>query len=123
MENQILIGYIDPTYKKAITINEFSEDVEFIEAPCMLVRSQGFVMGSIESEFTVYWGEPKLETVEEDGEEIEKIVAFKKIAEQNIMLYGPAMENWGTDDSEILYAVAAKLGTTITQIVTANINI
>ena len=88
----------------------------------MLVRSQGFNMGSTESEFIVYWGEPEFETVEENGEQIEKIVAFKRIAEQNVVLTGSAIENWGTEDSEILYAVAAKLGTTVSQIVTANHN-
>lgn len=87
----------------------------------MLVRSQGFIMGSTESEFTVFWGKPKFETVEEDGEQIEKIVGFERIAEQNVVLSGSAIENWGTEDSEILYAVAAKLGTTVSQIVTANI--
>jgi hypothetical protein len=121
MKNQILIAYIDPTYKKAISINEFSGVAEFIEAPCMLVRSEGFIMGSTESQFTVFWGEPEFETVVENGEEIENIVAFKRIAEQNVVLTGSAIENWGTEDSEILYAVAAKLGTTVSQIVTANI--
>jgi len=119
MENQLLIGYIDPTYKKPISVNEFSGQVEFEEAPCMIVKSQPFPMGATQAQFSVYWGTPIFEEIDEE----EVIVSYNILFVQVVTLSGSDVENWGTDDSEILYAVAAKLGTTITQIVTANINL
>ena len=102
-----LVGFIDPTYKKPISVNEFSGQVVYEEAASMIVVSNKFQMGSDEVNFNVYFGDIFID---------EGVTKWKNVGQQNISLSGADVQNWGTDDSEVLYAIAQKIGTTIERI-------
>lgn len=108
MSNTILFAQINPSLKVPVSTNEFQENVEFIQADWMFVTAQDFPMGSELVQFTVVFGKMIYKEA--------VIVKFDAVKSQNLTLSGPVIESWGTDDSEILYAVAASLGTNIVQI-------
>jgi len=114
MTQTLLLGLINPTLKIPVQTNEFSEQVQWLEADYMLVEAQTFPMGSETVTFTVIFGRTK----QEQG----IIVEFNPVKTQQVILSGTSVENWGTDDSEILYAVAAELGITVEQIVVVNLS-
>jgi hypothetical protein len=109
MSQKILLGLISPTLKIPISENQFAEQVEYQEASYMLVSSQQFYMGSETVGFTVYYGNV---TKKDDV-----IISFQSIYQQKVTLSGQVVDDWGTDDSDILYAIAAEVGTNIEQIV------
>jgi hypothetical protein len=114
MTQTLLLGLINPTLKIPVQTNEFSEQIQWLEANYMLVEAQTFPMGSETVIFTVIFGQTK----QEQG----IIVEFNPVKTQQVILSGSSVENWGTDDSEILYAVAAELEITVEQIVMVNLS-
>ena len=108
MSQTVLFALINPTLKVPVSINEFSESVEYIQANYMYVKSQSFPLGSTSVQFQVVFGN----VTEKEG----AIVNFRAEKSQNVILSGAPIEDWGTDDSEILYAIASTLGTNIVQI-------
>lgn len=56
-------------------------------------------------------------------DENQNMVKFETIASDFVTLQGSELDNWGTDDSVILYTIAAKQGTSVLEIVSGDINI
>lgn len=113
--SKVLIAHINPSLKVPVSENEFQEDVTYLFGPYMIVQSRSFVMGADEVSFIVYYGD-----VEKNGD---VIVNFKPIKQQSVTLSGQVVDDWGTDDSEILYAVAAVVGTNVDQIILTDIDL
>jgi hypothetical protein len=113
--SQVLIAHINPSLKVPVSENEFQEDVTYVFGPYMIVQSRSFVMGADEVTFTVYYGD-----VQKNGD---VIIKFNPIKQQLVTLAGEVVDDWGTDDSEILYAVAAVVGTNVDQIILADIDL
>jgi hypothetical protein len=111
---QVLIAHINPSLKVPVSDNEFQEDVSYLFGPYMIVQSRSFVMGADSVNFVIYYGDV---TKKDDV-----ITSFNPIKQQNLTLSGQVVDDWGTDDSEILYAVAGIVGTNVDQIIIANID-
>ena len=117
--SQVLIASINPSLKVPVSENEFSEEVAYLFGPYMIVASNIFVMGADKVEFQVYYG--NLEKKDKDDPNL--ITGFAPIKKQKVILAGTVVDEWGTNDSEILYAIAEVVGTSVTNIIPANIDL
>lgn len=74
-----------------------------------------YVLGTNSVNFQVSYGEVVLN---ESG----SVTNFNTVFNTNITLSGDAITDWGTNDATVLEAIATAQGTTVTEIVTADIN-
>lgn len=56
-------------------------------------------------------------------DENQNVIGFERLAPDFITLQGSELDNWGTDDSVILYTIATKQGTSVVEIVSGDISI
>ena len=78
----------------------------------MTAVANQYALGAHQVNFRVMYGE----CIFESG----SVVDFQVIHADNVVLSGSAVENWGTDDSVVLEAIAAEQGTTVDAIVSGS---
>jgi hypothetical protein len=100
----MLVAKINPAVKLAKQDDLFN--VSSVEVDSILVAARPYVLGSKEVNFEVLFG--NVGTSEETGEK-----QFVSLSSQQVLLTAEEIGEWGTDDTIILTAVAAKLGTSI----------
>ena len=76
-----------------------------------------YVLGSDTVKFQVYYGDCTFDTG--SGE----VAKFKTIYKAPFEVSESAIENWGTNDAEVLTAIATLQGTTVEEIVSGSIKI
>jgi len=81
----------------------------------MTAIARPYALGSEKVNFQVNYGNV---TFDESG----SVVSFQQIFNDNVMLSGSAITNWGTNDAAILTAVAALQGTSVVAVVSGSIN-
>ena len=100
----MLVAKINPAVKLAKQDDLFN--VSSVDADSILVAARPYVLGSKEVNFEVLFG--NVATLEETGEK-----QFVSLTSQQVLLTAGELGEWGTDDTIVLTAVAAKLGTSI----------
>ena len=81
----------------------------------MTAIARPYALGSEIVNFQVNYGNV---TFDESG----SVVSFQQIFNDNVMLSGTAIANWGTNDAAILTAIAELQGTSVVALVSGSIN-
>ena len=77
-----------------------------VEADYLTALARPYVPGAPQTNFEVQFGTAVL-----DEENV--VVGINNISSINVMLTAAELANWGTDDSQMLEDIAAKLGTVV----------
>lgn len=104
----MLFGKINPQAIIANLNGPF--ELETTYAEYMTAIASPYKLGDNEVNFNIYYGNFQLDDQNQP-------IGFDVKLTNTCELSGPAIENWGTDDSEVLNAIAAEQGTVITEFV------
>lgn len=104
----MLFGKINPQAIVANLNGPF--DLQTTYAEYITAIANPYRLGDNKVNFIIYYGNFRLD---DQDQPIGFDVKLTNVCE----LSGPAIENWGTDDSEVLNAIAIQQGTTITEFV------
>lgn len=104
----MLFGKINPQAIIANLNGPF--DLQTTYAEYITAIANPYRLGDNEVNFSIYYGDFKLDDQNQP-------IGFDVKLTNTCKLSGPAIENWGTDDSEVLNAIAIQQGTTITEFV------
>ena len=102
----MLFGQINPQAIIANLNGPFELDTTYAEY--MTAIANPYRLGDNKVTFMIYYGNFKLDDQDQP-------IGFDVKLVNNCTLSGPAIENWGTDDSEVLNAIAIQQGTAVTQ--------
>lgn len=105
----MLYAKINPKASFVKQENPFSAPVT-VEAEFLTALARPYAAGAKETNFEVQFGNAILD---EEG----AIKGVQGVSSTNIILSALELENWGVDDSSMLEAVAAKLGTSVVEVV------
>ena len=109
----MIFGKIDPVATMITQANPFNNTTVTGSYICAVARP--YALGSNAVNFQVSYGEL---TFDESG----SAVSFQTVFNGNQYLSGSAITSWGIDDSVMLHEIATIQGTTVTDIVHADIN-
>lgn len=104
----MLFGKINPTAKIPSMTDPFTYTVT--EATHITATAENYNLGAKQTRFTVYYGIP---TINEEG----TMVGFKLLLSTGVAFDDTEMADWGTDDTVMLDKVAAKVGTTVEEVI------
>lgn len=104
----MLFGKISPQVVIPQMITPF-EKIEIVVEYITAIASP-YRLGDNEVVFNIFYGNFELNNQNQP-------IGFSVKLTNNCTLSGQSIENWGTDDSEILNAIATQQGTTITEFV------
>lgn len=104
----MLFGKINPQAIIANLNGPF--DLQTTYAEYITATANPYRLGDNEVNFTIYYGNFKLDDQDQP-------IEFNVKLTNSCKLSGPAIEDWGTDDSEVLNAIAIQQGTTITEFI------
>ena len=112
----MLVAKINPSASFAKQENPFSTTT--VTADSITVLARPYQLGASEVNFEVVFGNvsPAVEAVEaSEGVEAQEArpAKFHQVFNHMVVLSKDELSNWGTDDSEAMNAVAAKLGTSV----------
>lgn len=102
----MLFGKISPQAVISKTITPFEQTD--IVGNYIAAVARPYILGANVVNFEVFFGNP---TYDDNNE----LVYFNVIYQTTVNLSGTAIENWGTDDTTVLSAIATQQGTTITE--------
>ena len=115
----MLVAKISPAAKKIIQKTPFEQEV--LTGEYMIVQCNRYVIGSVvgtfndENYFELKFGNIKYEQ-NPDGTDSKPML--DTIVSQRLKLTTPEVESWGTDDSVVFDIIAQKLGVTIVELQT-----
>jgi hypothetical protein len=81
-----------------------------IEAEFLTALARPYIPGATQTNFEVQFGNAVLN---EEG----VVVGINNVSNSNVVLTAVELVNWGVDDSVLLEAVAAKLGTSVESVI------
>ena len=110
----MLFGKINPVAQIVKQTTPFEQQT--IEADYITALARPYALGAESVNFQVTYGN----FVKDDTG---KITGFNNLFNDNVVLSGPIISNWGTNDAVILDALAAAQGTDVTETVDVDINI
>lgn len=114
MAQTAIFGKINPVISIVEQTTLFNPSPTYITGDYMTATANPYVLGTNEVNFRVVYGNCAFDS---NGE----VVSFKSIHSDNVRLSGSAITSWGEDDSVILEILAQQQGTTVTQVVSGNI--
>lgn len=85
-------------------------DLQTTYAEYMTAIASPYRLGDNQVNFIIYYGNFKLD-------DNNNPIGFETKLTNSCILSGPAIANWGTDDSEVLNAIAIQQGTTVVEYV------
>ena len=115
----MLVAKISPAAQKIIQKTPFEQEV--LTGEYMIIQCNKYVVGSLvgtfndENYFELKFGNIKYEQ-NPDGTNGKPML--DTIVSQRLKLTTPEVENWGTDDSVLFDIIAQKLGITIVELTT-----
>ena len=110
----MLFGKISPVAKIVKQSNPF--DQQTIDAEYITALARPYALGATQVNFQVSYGNFK-------KDEAGKIVGFDNLYNDNVVLSGDEISQWGLDDSVILHVIAEKQGTEVTETVEVDLNL
>lgn len=110
----MIFGKISPVAQIVKQKSPFEQQT--ITAEYISAIARPYALGTTKVNFQVSYGNLKKD---ENG----KVVGFENVYNDNIVVEGSVISSWGIDDSVVLEHIAETQGTSITEIVTADINI
>ena len=110
----MIFGLIDPVASAITQVDPFTTTTVTGSYICAVARP--YVLGTNAVNFQVSYGNL---TFDESG----SAVSFQTVFNGNQYLSGSAITSWGIDDSVMLHEIATAQGTTVTDIVHADINV
>lgn len=105
----MLYAKINPKASFVKQENPFAAPVT-VEAEFLTALARPYAAGAKETNFEVQFGNPILN---EEG----VIVRVQPINSTSVVLSAEELANWGVDDSVLLEAIAAKLGTSVVEVI------
>jgi hypothetical protein len=81
-----------------------------VEADYLTALARPYAAGASQTNFEVQFGNAVLN---EEG----VVVSINQVSNSSVVLTAEELVNWGTDDSLLLEAIAAKLGTTVESVI------
>jgi ribosome biogenesis protein Nip4 len=111
----MLIAKITPAAKQIVQTTPF--ETSEISAEYMAAIARPYALGASKVNFEVVFGN-LVESTRPGSEEVTQ--QFVRVTNTNVELEGEALASWGTDDSVILNAIAAKLGTSVVSTVSVS---
>ena len=110
----MLFGKIDPVAQIVKQTTPFEQQT--VDAEYMTALARPYALGAETVNFQVSYGNF---TKDETG----KITGFNNLFNDNVVLSGPIIANWGTNDAVILDALAAEQGTDVVETIDVDINV
>jgi len=110
----MIFGKINPVVSLSQQTEIFNPEPQIITGSYMTAVANQYSLGAHEVNFRVSYGN----VVFQSG----SVVEFNAIHSDNITLSGADIDNWGTDDSTILNAIATQQGTSVVEIVSGSAN-
>lgn len=110
----MIIGKIEPA--AVITIQSDPFNPTYVTGSYIAAVARPYVLGTNSVNFQVSYGNI---VTNESG----SVVAFNTIFNGYVTLSGEAIATWGANDAPILEDIATQQGTTVTEIITADIDI
>jgi hypothetical protein len=107
----MLVAKIIPAAQLVVQPTPFEST--FVEADYMTALARPYALGATKVNFEVIYGN-LVEVPVPDSDVLVK--QFKSVTSSQITLEGPELSSWGIDDSVVLTAIAAKVGTTVVEI-------
>lgn len=104
----MLLAKISPAAKQIVQTNPFESSE--VSAEYMSALARPYALGASKVNFEVLFGN-LVESPKPGTEEVSQ--NFVRVTGANVELEGEELASWGTDDSVVLSAIAAKLGTSV----------
>ena len=111
----MIFGKIDPVATIVKDSKPFSQTT--VTGSYLTAVANPYILGSEEVNFTLYYGNCTFDTG--SGE----VKSFNTIYRGILKVSGSAIENWGTNDDEVLNAIALSQGTTVTEVVSGSVRL
>lgn len=110
----MLFGKIDPVAQIVKQVTPFEQQT--ITANWMTAIARPYVLGATEVNFQVNYGNFI-------KDQTDKITGFNNLFNDNVVLSGQIITNWGNNDAIILDAISEQQGTEITETIDVDINL
>jgi hypothetical protein len=104
----MLLAKISPAAKQIVQTTPFESSE--VSADHMVAIARPYALGSSKVNFEVIFGN-LVESPKPGSEEVAQQLV--RVTNANVQLEGEELASWGTDDSVVLSAIAAKLGTSV----------
>lgn len=104
----MLLAKISPAAKQIVQTSPFESSE--VSAEYMSALARPYALGASKVNFEVVFGN-LVESPKPGTEEVSQ--NFVRVTSANVELQGEELASWGTDDSVVLSALAAKLGTSV----------
>lgn len=104
----MLLAKISPAAKQIVQTTPF--ETSEVSAEYMSAIARPYTLGASKVNFEVVFGN-LVESPKPGTEEVSQ--NFVRVTTSQVTLEGEELASWGTDDSVILSAIAAKLGTSV----------
>jgi hypothetical protein len=104
----MLLAKISPVAKQIVQVNPF--ETSEISAEYMTAIARPYALGASRVNFEVVFGNLVESSVPNSEEKVQQ---FTRVTSSKTELVSKELASWGTDDSVILSAIAAKLGTSV----------
>jgi len=114
MATQMIFAKINPPISLVQQTNLFNQNVTFTTGSYMTVVATSYALGSDSTQFRVFYGDCEFD-------EAGFVNEFKMVHSQTTTLSGETIQNWDTDDTVILDAIADENGVNITSLVSGSI--
>jgi hypothetical protein len=111
----MIFGKIDPVATIVKDSKPFSQTT--VTGSYFTAVANPYILGSEEVNFALYYGNCTFDT---GSGAVKK---FETIYRGILKVSGSAISNWGTNDDEVLNAIALLQGTTVTEIVSGSIKL
>jgi hypothetical protein len=104
----MLLAKISPAAKQIVQTSPFESSE--VTAEYMSALARPYALGASKVNFEVVFGN-LVESPKPGSEEVAQQLV--RVTNANVQLEGEELASWGTDDSVVLSAIAAKLGTSV----------
>jgi len=109
----MILGKISPVASIVHQADPFTQTT--VTGSYIAAVARPYVLGTNSVNFQVSYGEVVLN---ESG----SVTNFNTVFNTSVTLSGDTITDWGTNDATILTAIATAQGTTVTEVITADIN-
>ena len=110
----MIFGKIDPVVTLSQQTQIFNPQPEIITGSYVTAVANQYALGANQVNFRVLYGNCTFESG--------SVTEFNVIHADNVTLSGADIDNWGTDDSTILDAIAIQQGTSVVEVVSGSAN-
>lgn len=108
----MIFAKINPSANIAVQTGPFT--FTSVTGSYITARTDQYVLGAEKVSFYVQYGNCTFD-------ENQNVVKFERVTADFILLEGPDLENWGTDDSVVLQTIATKQGASVVEIVSGSV--